>query len=376
VIILGRKKIDFNEVKKFVEDLGYELISAINNKSHWKLIIRDKLGYYYTPQLSNLKLGRIPEKFNTNNKFTLNNIKLWLKLNNLQYDLLSKKYEGSAKYLILRDYDGFLYTTTWDHLKKNHFPRKFDKNNLYTIYNIKLWCKSKDFELLSNIYKGSYNNLEWKCKKCGHTFIRNWQEIYRGQICNYCNCLAIKYPELCEEWDYIKNKDVTPYDISYGCETNYWWNCKKCNNSWSTSPNNRTYMKSSCPKCAETKGEKQLDIILTKYNIPHDSQYTFNDLRGIGNGLLRFDVPVFWDIEKTKLRLLIEYDGEFHYKKIYEDDGYETLQIHDQLKNEYCQKHNIKLLRIPYWDYDNIEQILCQELNLPYIQNNQLTKVS
>ncbi|MCK9330246.1 MAG: hypothetical protein M0Q94_10270 [Candidatus Cloacimonetes bacterium] len=30
-----------------------------------------------------------------------------------------------------------------------------------------------------------------------------------------------------------------------------------------------------------------------------------------------------------------------------------------------CKNHNIKLLRIPYWDFNNIESILSKELNLP-----------
>ena len=113
-----------------------------------------------------------------------------------------------------------------------------------------------------------------------------------------------------------------------------------------------------CPICAESKGEKEIDKVLTQFNIPHGKQYTFDDLRGINNGLLKFDIPVFWNEEKTNLRMLIEYDGIFHYEKQYEGDGFETIQIHDKLKNEYCKLHNIKLIRIPYWDFDNIEEIL------------------
>ena len=34
---------------------------------------------------------------------------------------------------------------------------------------------------------------------------------------------------------------------------------------------------------------------------------------------------------------------------------------HDKIKNDYCQKYNIPLLRIPYWDIknsDNYKQII------------------
>ena len=28
------------------------------------------------------------------------------------------------------------------------------------------------------------------------------------------------------------------------------------------------------------------------------------------------------------------------------------------MKNDYCKKNNIKLIRIPYWQFDEIEEIL------------------
>lgn len=33
-------------------------------------------------------------------------------------------------------------------------------------------------------------------------------------------------------------------------------------------------------------------------------------------------------------------------------------QMHDQIKNNYCQKNQIKLIRIPYWDFNDIEDKL------------------
>jgi hypothetical protein len=34
------------------------------------------------------------------------------------------------------------------------------------------------------------------------------------------------------------------------------------------------------------------------------------------------------------------------------------------MKRDYCKKNNIKLIEIPYWDFDNIEEILDKELKL------------
>ena len=39
-------------------------------------------------------------------------------------------------------------------------------------------------------------------------------------------------------------------------------------------------------------------------------------------------------------------------------------QEHDRRKREYAKQNNIDLLEIWYWDYDNIEDILSNKLNI------------
>lgn len=52
------------------------------------------------------------------------------------------------------------------------------------------------------------------------------------------------------------------------------------------------------------------------------------------------------------LKLAFEYDGRQHYEPVDYFGGkeyFDNLQKNDLLKNELCKKHNIKLIRIPYW---------------------------
>ena len=88
---------------------------------------------------------------------------------------------------------------------------------------------------------------------------------------------------------------------------------------------------------------------------------TFEDCRNIEP--LRFDFAVFYDVEKTKLAFMYEYDGEYHYLPIEGKKKLKYQQKLDNIKNQYCQQNNIPLLRIPYWEFDNIKQILSEELN-------------
>ena len=75
-------------------------------------------------------------------------------------------------------------------------------------------------------------------------------------------------------------------------------------------------------------------------------------------------MPVFYPT--GKLKCLIEYDGEQHYKFIKhwhgDEEGFKLQQLRDKIKTEYCKNHNIKLIRIPYTEFDNIEQILKNNL--------------
>jgi len=455
------KKFKFDEVKQYVENLGYELISKeyINIKE--KLILKDKNGYYYMINFDNLKHGDIPllahksnpysiqniklfiknnnpnfvlisDKYegknvhltikdkcgyyysisfhnlknhglnplfvSTYNPYSIQNIKLFLKINNCNYTLLTEKYTNEITKLILTDNNGYLYTKTWTALQRlNDFHIASD-DNLYSIINIKLWCKlhNKKFELLSTEYINNSNDLIWKCleEECKEVFYMSWDHISRDCGCGYCdgkqvglsNCLATKNPELAKEWHTVLNGNLTPYDVTLYSGKKVWWKCKVCNHEWPASIANRSNGR-GCPKCNESKGEKEckrvfiskelISINQDNYdkllkteknnNIYFIPQMKFDRLLGLGGCLLSYDfyIPI--------LNLIIEYDGEYHYMPIKKyknepmkdaEERFRKQQIHDKLKNEYCKKHNIKLLRIPYWDFDNIEKILTKELNI------------
>ncbi|MCB2315620.1 hypothetical protein [Clostridium tagluense] len=47
-----------------------------------------------------------------------------------------------------------------------------------------------------------------------------------------------------------------------------------------------------------------------------------------------------------------------HYKETTLGNKLKQQQLHDKIKNNYCKDNNINLIRIPYWEKNNIEQIL------------------
>lgn len=112
-----------------------------------------------------------------------------------------------------------------------------------------------------------------------------------------------------------------------------------------------------CPMCNRSKGEIKISEYLDANLISYESQYTFDQCRD--KRVLPFDFYI------PSNNLLIEYDGIQHFDNSsgwLTDKEFEILKFHDQIKNEFCLSNNVKLLRIPYWEYDNIDNILVENV--------------
>jgi hypothetical protein len=244
-------------------------------------------------------------------------------------------------------------------IKLNDSRRKKEEQFIQEIYN----AVGDEYTIIDK-----YNNATTKihirhnCEKCNnHEYLIVPNEFLRGYArCPKCFSRTKTHDEFCKE---IKDKYNDEYKIlgEYkNIETHVLVRHNHCGYEWNSVPSNllRGY---GCPICRSSKGERKIYQYLKNNKIYNKRQYTFNDLIGISNGLLKYDFAI---IDNKILKLLIEYDGIFHFEKQFDGDGSEIIQYHDKLKNAYCEKNNIDLLRIPYWDYDNIEQILDRELNM------------
>jgi phage FluMu protein Com len=131
--------------------------------------------------------------------------------------------------------------------------------------------------------------------------------------------------------------------------------CNKCNNLFLQAPYHHADGK-GCPVCKESKGESKIAKYLKKKNINFDREKIFEGL--FYKRRLRYDFHL------TALNLLIEFDGEGHYEacfgKTVEEKkvNLEDCQNRDKIKNEWAKRKNIPLLRIPYWDFDKIEELI------------------
>lgn len=68
--------------------------------------------------------------------------------------------------------------------------------------------------------------------------------------------LAYNFPELALEWNYDKNGNITPEQLSAHSSLSIWWKCRECGHEWKANINARA-RGNGCKKCANAKlGDK------------------------------------------------------------------------------------------------------------------------
>ena len=129
----------------------------------------------------------------------------------------------------------------------------------------KQWHPTRNNGISPNQFvAGSKKKVWWKCEKGDdHEWITSIGERTGNNTgCPICeglkvvksNSLETTHPELCKEWNHIKNKNITPQSIIAGSSKKVWWKCPVGDDhEWLASPNNRTAHNSGCPVCTNQK---------------------------------------------------------------------------------------------------------------------------
>lgn len=209
--------------------------------------------------------------------------------------------------------------------------------NQHTKMNVEYDCGFNAYRTYVNIKKSEY-----KCPHC----IKIGYGRNTEQLKNEINDITNGEYTLLSEYKTMNDKVSVKHN--------------KCNNIYKVTPHKFVNYGRRCPKCGSSKGETETERVLKELNINYETQYIFDDLLSNLGNPLRFDFAIFDNDDN--LSFLIEYDGEFHYKQLYNEHDLKGQQERDELKNEYCKSHNIDLLRIPYWEFDNLEQIIKDKL--------------
>ena len=248
-----------------------------------------------------------------------------------------------------------------------------------------MWSKRKDrqtketfIEKSNLIHKNKYNYslVEWKtvddkvkiiCNECGNVFEQVAYQHLVGHGCPNCATNKNSSKRRLTQDEFLKRaKEVhgDKYDYSIteykGRNKKIKIICKNCNKIFEQNAGNHLCGR-GCPNCRASIGEEIIKNYLEKNNIAFTKQKTYKELF-----TKKANCKLKYDFYLPEYNLLIEYNGRQHYEwvktfnKTYKDLLYSRHR--DWLKRKYARDNNINFLAIPYWELDNIEKILIDEI--------------
>lgn len=121
----------------------------------------------------------------------------------------------------------------------------------------KEWHPCKNGKLTPEMFSYQSNVKVWWLGVCGHEWYTDIAHRVNGRGCPYCanikvlagfNDLATTNPSLAKEWNYKKNRSLTPKDITSGSSKKVWWICSK-GHEWKATISSRN-TGNGCPYCS------------------------------------------------------------------------------------------------------------------------------
>jgi hypothetical protein len=236
------------------------------------------------------------------------------------------------------------------------YNKSFKSDNHVKYWNYKL---NKDNPRYINIKS---NNKYWFDCTCGHTFdislynvsIGKWcpycciptTKICNDNECKHCNQRSFKSSDKAIFWDYAKNGDIKPENVIKGTENKYWFICEN-NHSFEAGLNNVSRGK-WCPFCVNKTEYKVYQFLNGTFKnvICH---YTTNWC--INTATMR-KLPYDFCIEE--LKIIIELDGDQHFKQISNWKSPEETQKIDFYKMQKAVENKYSIIRLLQEDvYEN-----------------------
>lgn len=201
-------------------------------------------------------------------------------------------------------------------------------------------------------YKGNKINISHKCTIHNVVWKTSPGSILQGAGCEMCMSEKLNQSQCKTQQQYeqdllTNNPTIICIDKYINNHTKIKHKCLLCGHEWDVLPSNVGYGRTGCPICNISKGENIIKDYLDTNNIEYIPQKRFEDCRDTNTLPFDFYLPT--------LNKMIEFDGRQHSEAddfFGGEDGLKYTQLHDEIKNKYCQKNNIPLLRIPYYEED------------------------
>jgi len=370
------------DMRKIIEEdfqdwIKLKWINGTYKNSSSEIILIDNEGYKYFCKVSvifnakrrDIKLNR----FMRGNIYTIENINNFLRINKINVKLLSNKANDAHDILTWVCPTHGEFEWCWNQMsnimhcpKCGHEasinPRKYTYDEVLDIF------KENGMILISKSYTSNNSrDLEFICGSHPEKGIQktSLSRLLSSHGCKFCNMEIPFHSTLKTHEQFIKdvffvhNNKYTVISIYERSDKKVSVFCHKCSSIFDIKASHLTDYH-GCPNCNLSRGEWRIINHLNSQNIIFKQQVRFDNCRGISK-TLPFDFGIYID---ENLYCLIEFDGRQHYNG-WHNKEFSKIQIQatDNIKNKFCIDQNIKLVRIPYFDFKNIEHIIDSELS-------------
>ncbi|MCU6720349.1 zinc-ribbon domain-containing protein [Porcipelethomonas ammoniilytica] len=179
----------------------------------------------------------------------------------------------------------------------------------------------------------SRRNVWWKCRECGYEWKSVINARVKGTVCPVCadravlagyNDLATTDSELLSEWDYEKNKNISPEKISRNSMQSVWWKCP-LGHSWKGKISERTIEGKGCAVC-----EREYLTAFPKLAVMFYAGMKKLSVQTDYDEVIGIPLEIYIPEEKVAIETC---------------NGTEKIE---SLKEHLCKKRNIRLLKVPY----------------------------
>jgi very-short-patch-repair endonuclease len=257
-------------------------------------------------------------------------------------------------------FESIEYSKNWSN-KNLVKPRDITKNShrIKYLFNCPD-CKHEFEQEPSHITRTHFNNKYNGncCIYCAHRKI-----CPRDIDCDFCKNNSFESIDYSIYWNYEKNFPVIPRDVFKSISSQFWFNCHLCNNLFN---NKLCHITAGvrCSKCVNKTEKIFYDIIIKLYP-SLQQQYKVEWCKIIK--YLPFDFII---IEK---KIIVELDGEQHFKQVSKWKTPEYNRKHDIFKMKRANKNGFSVIRILQDDiYRNKNKNWINELqeNIEKISND------
>lgn len=358
------KEVTIEDIIKKAKNFNLTFKDVYKN-SKTKMLFEDEFGYKYSSSYQ--MLNKKPYLLQ-GNKYAIENINNYLKINNINLTLLSDNYINQDTKMDWLCECKNIFSATWSKVKNRNKHQCNVCGDKLCRKNRKIDFKhvNNEVEKMGYKIKGEYIDTE-KFITLVDTFGYKYYTTFHHLKLNKPMKFYINNPYTIENINlYIKLNKINCILLEKewkGNDCNMKFKCS-CGNIFCTTWATFTNQKQLCDICSKAISSLELktEDFFKKNCVEYKKEYCFDDLFFMSK--LRFDFAIF---NNNKLCYLVECQGKQHYICVEYFGGEEAFKkqlIKDEIKRDYCIKNNIPLLELKYTLFEKGNKEYIGKLNL------------